>query len=164
MASGDKSGEGNLKRRERCDAAEFWSDIGADPDSLSPKGQAVAGAVTGGTVLLAVVLLVAFTNLWWLVFVFGWIVFPAIGMFARGVAGIADSGTSKPLEGDRERELLQALRGGGELSPAQGPMETSLTVLAGEGHLRVRVRGGGIFYSLWEVEPGEHGEREFIEN
>ncbi len=41
-------------------------------------------------------------------------------------------------------------------------METPLTVseademlerLAGEGHLRVRINGGGIFYSLWEIEP-----------
>lgn len=99
-------------------------------------------------------------------------VFPALGAFARGVAGLADAGASKPLEGDRERELLEALRGGGELSPAQAAMQTSLTVseademlgeLAGEGHLRVRVKGGGIFYSLWEAETGELGGPEVAE-
>ncbi len=43
-------------------------------------------------------------------------------------------------------------------------METSLTVeeadgmlkrLVEGGHLQVRVRGGGLFYSLWESEDGE---------
>lgn len=102
--------------------------------------------------------------LWWLIFVFGWVAFPAVGMFARGVAGLADSRTRRSPEDGRERELLEALRSGGELSPAQAAMETSLTVseadgmlrvLAEGGHLRVRVRGGGLFYSLWEVGPGE---------
>lgn len=157
----------------KSDAHEFWDDIGVDLDSLSPKGQAVAGAVTGGVVLLVAVSLIVFTDLWWLIFIFGWLLFPALGAFARGVAGLADSGASKPLASDRERELLQALRGGGELSSAQVAMETSLTVseadeivgrLAGDGHVRVRVRGGGIFYSLWEIEPGEFGERESIRN
>lgn len=151
------------KKVEKSDAQEFWDDIGVDLDSLSPKGQAIAGAVTGGVVLLVAASLVLFTNLWWLIFIFGWLLFPALGAFARGVAGLADSGPSKPPAGDRERELLEALRGGGELSPAQAAMETSLTVseademlgrLAGDGHLRVRVSGGGIFYSLWEIEPG----------
>jgi len=45
-------------------------------------------------------------------------------------------------------------------------METSLTVaeademlkgLAEGGHLEVRVRGGGLFYSLWEPEPAALG-------
>lgn len=119
--------------------------------------------------LAAVLFLVP--GLWWLIFVFGWMIFPAVGIFARGVAGLADAGASKPLAGDRERELLEALRGG-ELSPAQAAMQTSLTVaeademlgeLAGAGHLRVRVKGGGIFYSLWEIEPGEPGGREAVE-
>jgi hypothetical protein len=161
----DRRETGRLEKADKAkssDAQEFWDDIGVDLDSLSPKGQAIAGAVTGGVVLLVVASLVLFTNLWWLIFVFGWLLFPALGAFARGVAGLADSGPSKPLAGDRERELLEALRRGGELSPAQVAMETPLTVseademlgsLAGEGHLRVRISGGGIFYSLWEIEP-----------
>jgi hypothetical protein len=47
-------------------------------------------------------------------------------------------------------------------------METSLTVaeadrmlkeLAEGGHLDVRVRGGGLFYSLWEPEEGRQARR-----
>lgn len=160
---GDRS---EVEKRKRGDADEFWEDIGVDLDGLSPRGQAMAGAVTGGIVLLVAALLIAFTELWWMIFVFGWLLFPALGAFARGVAGLADSGASKPLAGERERELLEALRARGELSPAQAAMETSLTVkeademlqgLAEGGHLQVRVRGGGLFYSLWELEPGERG-------
>lgn len=148
------------RKSERGDAHEFWEDIGVDLDTLSPKGQAIAGVVTGGVVLLVAASLILFTNLWWLIFVFGWLLFPALGAFARGVAGLADSGGS----GAGEQELLEALKKRGELAPAQAAMETSLTVkeademlqgLAEGGHLQVRVRGGGLFYSLWELEPGE---------
>jgi hypothetical protein len=47
-------------------------------------------------------------------------------------------------------------------------METSLSVteadrmlkeLAEGGHLDVRVRGGGLFYSLWEREEGGEADR-----
>lgn len=165
---------GEVEKRKRGDADEFWDDLGVDIEAMSPKAQAMTGLVFGGAVLAglaAVLFLVPW--LWWLIFVFGWMIFPAVGIFARGVAGLADASASKPLAGDRERELLEALRAGGELSPAQVAMQTSLTVseadamlgeLAGDGHLRVRVRGGGIFYSLWEVETGESGRREVLEN
>jgi DNA-binding transcriptional ArsR family regulator len=62
---------------------------------------------------------------------------------------------------DPERELLAALRDRGEMTPAGVAVETSLSVdeadrrlreLAEAGHLEVRVRGGGIFYALWETE------------
>lgn len=164
----DRREAGRVERVDkavRSDAQEFWDDIGVDLDSLSPRGQAIAGAVTGGAVLFGVFLVLALRpEFFWLIFIFGWLLFPALGAFARGVAGMADSGASRPLAG--ERELLEALRSGGELSPAQAAMETSLTVaeademlgrLAGEGHLRVRVSGGGLFYSLWEIEPGAGG-------
>lgn len=160
--------KGNVK----SDADEFWEDIGVDLDSLGPKGQAVAGAVTGGVILLMAAALVLFTDLWWMIFIFGWLLFPALGAFARGVAGIADSGGARPRADGRERELLEALRIRGELTPAQAAMETSLTVsqadkmlgeLAEGGHLRVRVRGGGLFYSLWELEGGGAVDREIAE-
>jgi len=162
----DKPGEANkVEKVEKSDAQEFWDDLGVDLDSLSPKGQAIAGAVTGGAILLGIVLVFALIpQFFWLVFIFGWLLFPALGAFARGLAGLADSGSSEPLEGDRERELLEALRSRGEISPAQAAMETSLTVseadallgrLASGGHLRVSTRGGGIFYSLWESETSE---------
>jgi hypothetical protein len=142
---GDRS---EVQKRKRGDADEFWDDLGVDIEGMSPQGQVAVGAVTGGVVLLSVALVLLFTELWWLIFVFGWIFFPALGIFSRGLSGLLDS-SQRPTA--RERELLEALRDGGELSPAQVAMQTSLTVseaddmlgrLAGDGHLRVRVRGG----------------------
>jgi hypothetical protein len=58
----------------------------------------------------------------------------------------------------KERELLSAIKAnGGNITPAEAAMETSLTVgeadsmlsdLAGKGHLAVRSREGALFYSL----------------
>jgi hypothetical protein len=143
---------------ERWDSDEFF---GLDVEKMSPKAQAVTGAVTGGLILLAAALLIAFTQFWWLIFIFGWAVFPAFGVFARGVAGLVDTRSEPPAANARERELLQALQRRGELTPAEAAMETSLTVneademlkdLAAKGHLDVRVRGGGLFYGLWESD------------
>ncbi|MDQ4126404.1 MAG: hypothetical protein M3151_00355 [Actinomycetota bacterium] len=155
--------------RKRADTDEFWEDIGVDVESMSPKAQAVTGVVTGGLILLAAALLVAFTDFWWLIFVFGWAVFPAFSVFARGVAGLIESRSGPPAANARERELLEALQRRGELTPAEAAMETSLTVseadkmledLAAKGHLDVRVRGGGLFYGLWENEGGRQELRE----
>jgi hypothetical protein len=142
------------------DADEFWSDIGVDVDGMSPRAQVVTGAVTGGLILLAAAaLLLVFTDFWWLLFFFGWAIFPAFGVFTRGVAGLVETRSAPPAPNARERELLEALQRRGELTPAQAAMETSLTVdeadkmleeLAAKGHLEVRVRGGGLFYGLWE--------------
>lgn len=157
----------------RGDTDGFWSDLGVDIEGMSPKAQAVTGAVTGGLILLAAGLLIAFTSLWWLIFIFGWAIFPALGVFARGVAGLVDSRVERselPPESARERELLAAIKNHGEITPVQAAMETSLTVseademlsgLAEGGHLEVRVRGGGIFYALWDRGDGaETGEVE----
>jgi hypothetical protein len=142
----------------RWDSEDFF---GLDVEKMSPKAQAVTGVVTGGLILLAAALLIAFTHFWWLIFIFGWAVFPAFGVFARGVAGLVDTRSEPPAANARERELLEALRKSGELTPAQAALETSLTVneademlkdLAAKGHLDVRVRGGGLFYGLWETD------------
>ena len=142
----------------RWDSDEFF---GLDVEKMSPRAQAVTGAVTGGLILLAAALLIAFTQFWWLIFIFGWAVFPAFGVFVRGVAGLVDTRSELPAANARERELLEALQSKGELTPAQAAMETSLTVneademlkdLAAKGHLDVRVRGGGLFYGLWESD------------
>ena len=148
----------------RWDSEDFF---GLDVEKMSPKAQAVTGVVTGGLILLAAALLIAFTQFWWLIFIFGWAVFPAFGVFARGVAGLIDTRSEPPAANARERELLEALQSSGELTPAQAAMETSLTVneademlkdLAAKGHLDVRVRGGGLFYGLWETDS-EAGRR-----
>ncbi|BBL81006.1 hypothetical protein Rxycam_02530 [Rubrobacter xylanophilus DSM 9941] len=139
--------------------------FGLDLESMSPRAQAVTGLVVGGTVLTGVALVLALhPEFFWLVFVFGWVIFPALGLFARGVAGLAESGRRRP--GGGERELLEVLGRRGEITPVEAAMETSLTVreaerllkeLAEGGHLDVRVRGGGLSYSLWGREPLEGG-------
>ena len=156
----DRDPESRRRGHHGWDSDDFF---GLDVEKMSPKAQAVTGAVTGGLILLAAALLIAFTNFWWLIFIFGWAVFPAFGVFARGVAGLVDT-RSEPLAANaRERELLEALQQKGELTPAQAAMETSLTVreadgmlseLAGGGHLAVNSRDGALFYSL----PGRRSQ------
>ncbi len=102
--------------------------------------------------------------------IYFWVIFPAFDLLIRGIVGLRDE-EGKPLIGNgKERELLEALREHGELTPARAAMETSPTVaeadeklegLAEGGHLEVRVRGGGFFYSLWEPKLAalELGER-----
>lgn len=164
-----RSGDEPARRRERrvqksADTDEFWSDIGVDIEGMSPKAQVVTGAVVGGVTLLSAGLLIAFTSLWWLIFVFGWAIFPALSVFLRGVAGLVDS---RPEPDNREKELLEAIKTRGEITPAQAALNTSLTVseadellkkLAEGGHLDVRVCGGGLFYALWGYE--DHGKLE----
>ncbi|MDQ4000019.1 MAG: hypothetical protein M3283_03215 [Actinomycetota bacterium] len=140
------------------DSRELWSHVGVGVESRSLKAQAVPGVVTGGAILLAAAFLTLFTNLWWLILIFCWIVFPALGTFARGLAGIMESRQEERLpQYSKERELLEALRDRRELAPAQAAVETSLSVkeademlkeLAEGGHLEARVRGGALSYSL----------------
>jgi hypothetical protein len=143
--------------------------FGLDVNSMSPRAQVATGLAVLLPVALAGVLLVVFTHVWWLIFVFGWMIFPAFGLLVRGIAGLSEGRTGLPSGASgAERELLEALREHGELTPAQAAMETSLSVaeadrmlkeLAEGGHLDVRVRGGGLFYSLWEREDGEEAGR-----
>jgi hypothetical protein len=67
--------------------------------------------------------------------------------------------TSGAKAATKEKELLEAIRHHGEITVAQAALETSLSVeeadrmlsaLAARGHLRVRVDGARITYSLWE--------------
>jgi hypothetical protein len=147
------------------DSRELWSHVGVDVEGMSLQVRAVTGVVAGGAVLLAAALLVLFTDFWWLILIFCWIVFAALGIFARGVASLMESRQDERLpENSKERELLEALRDRGELTPAQAAVETSLTVkevdgmlkeLAEGGHLEVRVVGGGLSYSLWGHKKDE---------
>ena len=70
------------------DSRELWSHVGEDVETMSPKARAVTGVVTGGAILLAAALLVLFTDLWWLILIFCWIVFLALETFTKGVAGL----------------------------------------------------------------------------
>jgi hypothetical protein len=142
--------------------------FGLDVEKMSPRSQVAASlAVLIPVAVGGVLVLTLASNLWWLVFVFGWMIFPAFGLLVRGIAGLSE-GPDEPAVARGERELLEALQRRGELTPAQAAMETSLTVneadkmledLAAKGHLDVKVRGGGLFYGLWENGSGA-GRRE----
>ena len=152
-------------RHGRRDPDDFF---GLDVTVMSPRAQiTTALAVLIPLVVAGIAVLTLFSYLWWLIFVFGWAIFPAFGLLVRGIAGISDGEQELPAANDKERELLGALREHGELTPAQAAMETSLTVreademlseLAEGGHLEVRVRGGGLFYAMWEPAPARELE------
>lgn len=132
--------------------------------------ESVFGALA---VLIPVILsgfaLVAFApGLWWVFTTYGWVAFPALGTLTRNMTDTNPAGPRRvrrvqPPEHEPERELLFALREEGELTALVAASKTSLTVaeaderlrgLAGDGHLEVRVRGGGIFYRLWDAGSG----------
>ena len=153
--------------RRQSDADEFWGNVGLDVDSMGPKAQITTSLAVLIPVLVAsAAVLFVFTSFWWLIFFFGWALFPAFGLLLRGIAGLSEGEGRKGLRGSnaKERELLGALREHEEITPTQAAMETSLTVeeadgmlkdLAAKGHLDVRVRGGGLFYGLWPAEGAE---------
>jgi hypothetical protein len=140
--------------------------FGLDVESVSPRVQVATALAVLAPVLLSGVFLVAFfPGLWWIFTTYGWISFPAFGLLIRGLASSSVNAAgprASRVTGDEERELLEALRTHGELSPILAATETSLTVaeadgmlkrLAEGGHLEVRARTGGLFYALW---PSEH--------
>jgi len=146
---------------QRWDSDDFF---GLDVEKMSPKSQVVTSlAVLIPIAIGGVLLLTLAQGLWWLIFVFGWMIFPAFGLLVRGIGGLSEGPDEPAVSNAGERELLEALQRRGELTPAQAAMETSLTVdeadkmledLAAKGHLNVRVRGGGLFYGLWEGDSG----------
>ncbi len=133
--------------------------LGIDAEKMGPRAQvAVALSVLVPAALGAVLVLSLVPQLFWLIFVFGWTIFPAIGLLARGVAGLSDARPDRIAAESRERELLRALRDHGELTPVRVATETSLSVaeadrmlqeLAAAGHLEVQARNEGLFYALW---------------
>ena len=149
-----------------CNTGDFF---GIETEALHPRARiALALSVLAPVMLGVGVVLLFFSSMFWLVFTFGWMIFPAFGLLTSGIVGMASSPSKKQLERDStekgERELLEALRECRELTPAQAAMETSLSVseadeklrgLAEGGHLEVRVRGGGLFYALWEADEIE---------
>lgn len=128
---------------------------------MGPKAQVFAALVVLAPVALSGVLLVALApGFWWIFTTYFWVAFPAFGLLARGVSGFSKRRAEiASTRHTGERELLEALRREGEISPTRAAMETSLSVteadamlkeLAQAGHLEVRVRGGGLFYAFWE--------------
>ena len=119
----------------------------------------VALSVLGPVALSGVLLVVLFPGTWWIFTTYFWISFPALGLLGSGLAGLGEERRTRPAAVDSERDLLVALMSHGEMTAAGIAAETSLSVneadrrlreLAEAGHLEVRVRGGGLFYALWE--------------
>lgn len=145
--------------RHGYDRDDFF---GLDIDKMSPRAQITTSlAVLIPVTVAGVLVLSMIPHLFWLIFVFGWMLVPAFRLLVRGIAGLSEDRPQLSTTNSKERELLEALRREGELTPARAAMETSLTVaeadrmlkeLAEGGHLEVRVRGGGLFYALWKPE------------
>lgn len=160
IAHRSKFGSRRETRRHHGESDSFF---GLDVENMSPRAQVAMALTVLVPVVLGVILVLSFVpQVFWLVFVFGWMVFPSFGLLVRGLA----SSSATPPErraglasaGSRERELLEALREHGELTPARAAMETTLSVaeademlkdLAASGHLEVRARGVGLSYALW---------------
>jgi len=134
--------------------------FGLDADGMSPVAQVAAALAVLVPVALSG-LFFAYVGVWWVVTTYGWVAFPAFGLLVRGAAGLgAARQTARASGADLEKRLLRALEEHGELTPARAAVEISAPIaeadrmlreLAEAGHLEVRVRGGGLFYSLWEV-------------
>lgn len=134
--------------------------FGLDVEKMSPRARIAVGLSVLGLVAVSGVFL-ALTPVWWIFTTYFWVAFPALGLLGSGIAGFKEGGAILVFEEAKERELLEALRDHGEVTPAGAAAETSLTVDEAErrlkilvegGHLRVRVRGGAIFYALWDAE------------
>ena len=145
--------------------------FGLDTRSMNPKAQVAAALAELAPVTVSGFVLIAFApSLWWVFTTYFWVAFPALGLLARGIAGLSEVKPEPPSANSKERELLEALRREEELTPVLAAVGTSLTVaeaermlkeLAEGGHLEVRARGGGLFYSLWGTFPGaQHSGRE----
>ncbi len=135
---------------------------GFEAEKISPGARVAAALSVLVPVALSGVFLVVFVpGLWWIFTTYFWVAFPALGLLASGVSGLAKERPVRVSEEEKERALLEAIVRRGEISAATAAAETPMTVdeadrrlreLAEGGHLEVRVRGGAIFYALWKAE------------
>ena len=135
--------------------------FGLDTDKMSPRARIAAALAVLLPVALSGVFLVVFApQLWWVFTTYFWVAFPALGMLT-GVSSIGEARPPRISEVELERELLESLRDGGEVSAAAVAARTRLTVaeadrrlkgLAENGHIEVRARGGAVLYSLWGAD------------
>ena len=135
--------------------------LGFEAEKMDPRARVAAALSVLVPVALSGVFLVVFVpGLWWIFTTYFWIAFPALGLLASGVTGLAEGRPARVSEGSKERKLLGVLMERGEATAAAVAVGTSMTVdeadrrlreLAEGGHLEIRVRGGAIFYALWEA-------------
>ena len=131
-----------------------------------PRGVPVVGlAVVAAIFFLAV----SSSHVFPFIFFFWWVIpaflVPAVVLSVRGVAGLFEERSRRPMdEGRKEKELLEVLARDGEVTPARAALETSLSVaeadrilsrLAKDGHVEVRAREGRLGYALWEHDRKE---------
>jgi hypothetical protein len=141
--------------------------FGLDAEKMSPRARVIAALSVLVPVALSGLLLVVFVpQLWWIFTTYFWVAFPALGLLTSSVSGTGEDPPQRIAEAELERELLEAIRDGGEVSAASVAARTSLSVaeadrrlkeLAENGHIEVRARGGAILYALWG--PGNGGAR-----
>jgi hypothetical protein len=133
--------------------------FGRDVETMDARARISAALTVLVPVGLSGMFLVVFLpQLWWIFTTYFWIAFPALGLLSSGISGLGQRSAGRISEGEQERELLEAIRDGGEVSAASAAARTSLTVaeadrmlkgLAEDGHIEVRVRGGAVLYALW---------------
>jgi hypothetical protein len=138
--------------------------LGLDVEKMGPGTRVVAALSVLVPVALSGLLLVVFVpQLWWVFTTYFWVAFPALGLLAGSVSGVDEDRALRTSEAEVERELLEAIRDGGEVSAASAAARTSLSVagadrrlreLAENGHIEVKARGGAILYSLWGIDDG----------
>src|SRR5829696_8509775 len=155
LGFGGRCGEGNHGRKD------FF---GLDVEKMSPRARAVAALSVLVPVALSGLLLVVFVpQLWWIFTIYFWVAFPALGLLTTSVSGIGEDRPRRIPEAEMERELLEAVSDGGEVSAASVAARTSLSVaeadrrlkeLAENGHIEVRARGGAVLYALWGSRNG----------
>ena len=153
---------GSWRYRGRTRHGDFF---GLDAKKMSPRARLVAALSVLVPVGLSGVFLVVFVpQLWWIFTTYFWVAFPALGLLTGGVSDSVEERQALASEAEVERELLEAIRDGGEVSAASAAARTSLSVaeadrrlkeLAENGHIDVRARGGAIFYALWGADDGE---------
>ncbi len=141
--------------------------FGLEVEKMSPRARGAAALSVLVPVALSGLLLVVFVpQLWWIFTTYFWVAFPALGLLAGSVSGTGEDRPRRIPEAELERELLEAIRDGGEVSAAFVAARTSLSVaaadrrlkkLAENGHIEVRARGGAVFYSLWGI--GDSGAK-----
>jgi hypothetical protein len=152
MCGGSYAGRGGGRFMER------------DVEEMDAGARVLAALVVLGLVALSGVFLIVFVpQLWWIFTTYFWVAFPALGLLTSGVSGLGEARPARVYEAELERELLEAIRDGGEVSAASVAARTSLSVaeadrklkgLAENGHIDVRARSGAVLYALWGADDG----------